>query len=180
MPYPRLCALLGFILCGVISRFYPHLPNFTALNSIALFSACYLSSTRLSLFVVFITMLMSDCILGLHSSMVFVYLSFGLIVLLGRWLNANCSLHRTLMLVPASSMLFFLITNFGVWLNSSLYPHTSSGLALCYISALPFLANQLLGDLFYSVLMFGCFSLAERAIPALRSITVNHTQRCHE
>jgi hypothetical protein len=68
----------------------------------------------------------------------------------------------------ASSVLFFLITNFGTWTLSGMYPMTASGLAACYVAAIPFFQNTIAGDLFYSGLLFGGFALLERAVPALR------------
>jgi len=159
----RIGAILAFIIFGIISRFLPHPPNFTALNSIALFSACYLSSLSLSLTTVFAVMLLSDLALGFHPGIPFVYLSFGLIILMGRYLRSNQTLYRVPLFLSASSLLFFVVTSFGEWLTNPLYPKTGFGLGLCYLAGVPFLANQLLGDLTYGLLMFGCFStLAEK------------------
>jgi uncharacterized protein DUF6580 len=65
----------------------------------------------------------------------------------------------------AASLLFFALTNFGVWAFDSLYPHTMTGLIACYVAALPFFANSVAGTLFYSALLFGGFALAERKLP---------------
>jgi len=67
-----------------------------------------------------------------------------------------------------SSVLFFVLTNFGVWLVSDLYPRTAAGLVGCYIAAIPFFRNTLAGNAFYTLVLFGGFALAQRYIPVLR------------
>jgi len=64
--------------------------------------------------------------------------------------------------------LFFVVTNFGTWAVSGMYPMTLAGLAACYLAAIPFFQNTVVGDLFYSGVLFGGFALLERAIPAIR------------
>ena len=68
----------------------------------------------------------------------------------------------------ASSILFFVITNFGMWLFSGIYPRTLVGLEACYVAAIPFFQNTVAGDLFYAALLFGGFRLAEHLAPQLR------------
>jgi hypothetical protein len=68
----------------------------------------------------------------------------------------------------ASSILFFVMTNFGMWLFSGFYPRTLAGLEACYIAAIPFFQNTLAGDLFFTTLLFGGFAIAERLLPAIR------------
>ncbi len=159
--------ILGFIFLGMMSRLLPHPPNFTAINAIALFGICSLGNLGISLFTVFSTMLLCDLVIGFHSSMVFVYLSYGLIVLMGYWLKSKRSLIRSIFLLALSSLLFFIITNFGVWLVGSMYPKTIIGLELCYLAAIPFLSNNLMSTLLYGGMLFGWLALAERDIPAL-------------
>ncbi len=66
-----------------------------------------------------------------------------------------------------SSILFFVVTNFGVWAFSSLYSKTMEGLITCYVAAIPFLQNTLFGDIFYTAVLFGSFALAEKWFPVL-------------
>ena len=68
----------------------------------------------------------------------------------------------------ASAILFFAITNFGVWAIDHLYPRTLAGLASCYIAAIPFFRNTLLSGLFYSALLFGGIAAAENRFGSLR------------
>lgn len=158
--HASLYKILGLIFVGMMSRLVPHPPNMTAINAIALFGICSLGCLRLALFSIFAAMLPLDLILGFHSSMGSVYLSLGLIALMGYFLKPKKLLSSTLLLA-LSSLLFFLITNFGVWLSDSLYPLTAAGLSLCYTAAVPFLLNNLMGTLFYGWLLSGCLALAE-------------------
>jgi hypothetical protein len=154
--------LLGFIVLGIVSRLIPHPPNFTAMNAIALFGITSLGCFNASLFAVFASMWIGDLILfGLHSTLLFVYFSLGLTVLMGFWLKQNKSLANTLKLSILSSLLFFVITNFGVWLTCSIYPATPSGLMLCYVAALPFLANNLIATILYGQLISFFFFTTE-------------------
>lgn len=87
---------------------------------------------------------------------------------MGHYFKSEKVLIRTPMLLTASSLLFFSVVNFGVWLTNPLYPKTLSGLYLCYVAAIPFVANQLLGDLAYGLILFAGFAMAEKLIPAIR------------
>jgi hypothetical protein len=97
-----------------------------------------------------------------------VYLSFALTVLIGWAIARRKSPLAIGGAAVASSVLFFVLTNLGVWLFSGMYPRTAEGLVACYAAAVPFFQNTLAGDLFFSALLFGGFALAERAVPALR------------
>jgi hypothetical protein len=154
--------VLGLILLGTMSRLLPHPPNFTAINAIALFGIYSLGSLGASIFTVFSALLLTDLVFGFHSSMIFVYLSYGLNVLLGYWLKSKMSLIRTTFLLMLSSLLFFIITNFGVWLHTSLYPKTVAGLELCYLAAIPFHANNLIASLLYGGMLFKWFAVAKQ------------------
>lgn len=151
----RLSAISGFIVIGVLSRLLPHPPNFTAMNAIALFGVMYLGSRWLSLATVLASVFLTDMVLGFHSTMSFVYLSFGLIVLLGSLFKEGISFHRLPLVSLVSSMLFFLVTNFGEWITGTLYPKTLNGLVLCYLAAIPFFCNQIVGDLCYGAVLYG-------------------------
>ena len=134
---------------------------FTAINTIALFGAVYLGNRSFSFITVFLSLFLSDLIYGFHSTMPVVYLSFGLITLLGYQLKNKMSGYRLPLCCVASSLIFFFVVNFGVWLSTDFYPKTIEGLELCYVAAIPFLMNQILGDLSYAPLFMGLnFGLA--------------------
>jgi uncharacterized protein DUF6580 len=87
----------------------------------------------------------------------FTWLGFVSISLIGWVLRRSLSPVRLLAASLAGSLLFFVISNFGVWARGDLYPHTWSGLATCYTAAIPFFRNTVIGDLFYAIVLFGSY-----------------------
>jgi hypothetical protein len=168
MLKPRTEVLMAMILAAALSRLIPHPPNFAPIGALALFGGAYFSDKRLAFLVPFAAMLLSDLVLGLYGHMEWVYGSFALIVCIGLGLQSR---HRAGWIAGASltgSTLFFLITNFGVWADGSLYAKGLAGLVACYVAAIPFFGNTVLGDGFYSLMLFGSFALLERRFVILR------------
>jgi len=138
-----------------LSRWVPHPPNFTPLVAAALFSGAICRDWRLALALPLGAMLLADLWLGLHATLAFVYLGLALAVVVGRGLGSR---RQPVLLLGAGTLgavLFFLVSNFGVWLTQALYPHTAAGLAACYLAALPFFANTLLATLLWGAALFG-------------------------
>jgi hypothetical protein len=146
----------------------PHPPNFAPIAALALFGGTHFRDRRLAFLVPLGALFLSELVIGFYSHMYMVYGSFILIVCIGmllrRWRKPRAIAAATL----SSSILFFAITNFGVWALGSLYPRTTTGLFACYVAAIPFFQNTLLGDAFYTALLFGGFTLAEKWWPVLR------------
>jgi len=138
--------LVSIILFAIFSRFIPHPPNFTPITAIALLSSKGFTNRWTIFLIPIISLFISDLFLGLHDSIPFVYGAFILITLLG--ISAKkISIGTVLM----SSIIFFFISNFGVWFYN--YPLTLNGLISCYTLAIPFFRNNNLGDLVYSGIM---------------------------
>ena len=167
--HARLIALLSAIVVAAALRLVPHPPNFTPIGAMALFSGAYLGKRSLAFVAPLGALLLSDLVLGFYHGMPTVYFSVALIVMLGSVALQRVSPLRVGAAAVASSILFFAITNFGMWLFSGFYPRTWVGLEACYVAAFPFFQNTLAGDLFYSVLLFGGFRVAELLMPTLRS-----------
>lgn len=172
----RFVVLVAMILAAAASRLIPHPPNVASITAVALFGGAYLSDKRLALIVPLAALLLSDLILGLYRHMEIVYGSFLLVVCLGFWLQRKRSAMRIAGAALASSIIFFIVTNFGVWAFESLYPKTSAGLVACYVAAVPFFQNTLVGDALYTVVLFGGFALAEKLFPVLRERDLRHAQ----
>lgn len=147
------------ILFAVLLRVVPHVPNFTPIAAMALFGGTYLNK-KYALVVPIAAMLLSDMVIGFHGTMIFVYGSFLLAGLIGIWLRRNKNLRNIVIATFASSLLFFIITNFGVWLEGRLYANSLSGLIESYTLAIPFFRNTILGDFSYVALFFGSYELA--------------------
>ena len=151
------------ILAAAFARLIPHPANVTPLAAMALAGGVYLDR-RFALLIPVAALFLSDLVLGFHPTMLFVYGSFLATGLIGYRLRKHRSMGFITAGAVASSVLFFLVTNFGVWLTGGgwHYAPTWNGLVTCYIAALPFFRNSLIGDLFSTGLLFGLFTLSER------------------
>lgn len=164
---PRLLILSLMILAAAFVRLIPHPPNFAPIAAMALFSGAYFNKKSFAFAVPLAAMFLTDAIIGFHSSMWIVYLSFALIVLIGLLMLKKISIKNVVVASVTASISFFIITNFGVWAFGTMYPKNIAGLIECYIAAIPFIQNTLLGDLFYSGIMFGMFEFAKSKHPVL-------------
>ncbi len=143
---------------GLTFRLLPHPWNFTPIAAIALFSGVYLGK-KYAILAPILAMFLSDIFLGSYEwkLVLLVYGSFCLIGLMGLVIRKHKSPATIFTGSLLGSILFFLITNFAVWQFTNWYPKTLSGLIQCYILALPFFRNSLLGDLFYNSIFFGAY-----------------------
>jgi hypothetical protein len=164
----RLTALLSAIVAAAALRLVPHPPNFSPIDAMALFSGAYLGRRAIAFVAPLAALLLSDLVLGFYHGVATVYATVALIVVIGWWLSSRPTPLRIGAAAIASSVTFFVITNFGMWLFSGFYPVTYAGLVACYTAAIPFFQNTVAGDLFYSVLLFGGFALAQHLVPRLR------------
>ena len=170
----RLATLTIIVLATALFRLIPHWPNFTPVAALALFGAATFQRKWLGLAVPLMAMLVSDVLIGFHGNMGAVYLSFGLTWLLGLWALQKPTAGHIALASVASSLLFFLITNFAVWYGSVFYPQNLSGLMSCYAAGLAFyngtsfFLNGLFGDLFFSAVLFGGYYLLQRRFTVLR------------
>ena len=167
--HSRLIALLSAILAAAVLRLVPHPPNFTPIGAMALFSGAYLGKRPVAFAAPLGALLLSDLVLGFYHGQATVYFSVALIVMIGMVALGRVSPVRVGAAAIVSSILFFVITNFGMWLFSGFYPRTLGGLEACYVAAIPFFQNTIAGDLFYATLLFGGFRIAELLIPSLRA-----------
>ncbi len=175
MLKPRFWTLAGIILAAAASRLIPHPPNLTPIAAMALFGGAYFNDKRAAFAVPLSAMLLSDLALGLirygaaiFPMMPFVYAAFAGTVVLGLMLRHRPSAFRIGSAALVAAVLFFLVTNLGVWTGGHLYPRTLEGLVTCYVAAIPFFRNMLLGNVLYTALLFGGFGLAQRVFSGLR------------
>ena len=155
----RILALI-LIGLGVCFRIAPHPDNFTPTMSIALFSGVILPPP-MALTVPLLVMMASDLVIGLHSLYWLVWGSFLLVVWIGIALGKRPDFGRVLIGALAGSVLFFVLTNLGVFLFDRMYPKSWAGLVECFTMAIPFFRNTLSGDLFYTFSFFGLFAAAQ-------------------
>lgn len=171
------------ILFAALSRLIPHPMNFAPITAIALFSGVYLD--RKYAFIIPISaMLISDAFIGFYDGMIWVYGTFVLIALIGIWLgkkiNSKTSIMKAVFVFGTtlvSSVIFFLITNFGVWISGMLYEMNWNGLVQCYVMAIPFFRNTLAGDLFYVTVMFGLYALIRKLVPHSDGVVIENKKQ---
>lgn len=147
--------VVSLIFFAILSRFLPHPPNFTPIAAIALLSSKGFNNRWVVFLIPIVSLFISDLFIGLHATIPFVYISFILIALLGLYIK-----KINIVSVLLSSTIFFLVSNFGVWLLY--YPISIEGLVQCYTLALPFFFNTVLGDLVYGALLIYPFYALQR------------------
>src|ERR1035437_2927097 len=176
-----------FITCAIviaaISRVLPPPPNFTPIGAIALFGGACFANKKFAFVIPILAMFVSDSILelvsgiGFHNTMIYVYASFVLITLIGIYIRNNAKAGTIILASLISSVLFFVITNFGFWAATG-YAMGMKGLLSAYLVAIPFYSNSvfgsffaytLIGDFFYCGILFGSLYLAKSRFPALRT-----------
>ena len=165
--------MLAFLLLllGIASRCIIHIPNFTPVVALALFSGAYLPKRYAVLFPLTL-MILSDLVIGLHETILFTWGSVALISILGLWTKHHRNPVTILSSSLVSAVLFFVITNFGTWLLSNLYPLTLDGLKECFILAVPFFRATLLSTIVYSFAIFGLYEFAAVRIKETKLATV--------
>ncbi len=167
---------LGLFALIVAGRTLPHVMNFAPVAAAGLFAGFLFPSRWMGGAVILAGMLVSDLVIGMDDlgMRLLVYIALVLPVFLGRFLqNFEGGAVRfsgaVLGLGLTGSLVFFLVTNFGVWLGSGLYTLDLSGLVLCYVKAIPFYRGTLMGDVFYLAVFFGLHGLLSIRSPASRS-----------
>ena len=155
----------AIIIFAAFTRLMPHPPNFTPIIAMGLFGGAYLKDKRWALMLPVIAMLISDLFLGFHGTMIWVYGSLIIITAMGFLLNSGVTLKNGAIATIGGSLLFFLVTNFGVWASGSFYPKTVEGLISCYSAGIPFFGNTLASSVFYSGLMFFGYEQIRKYFP---------------
>jgi hypothetical protein len=150
--------MLAFIIliAGALTRLTDHAPNFTPTIALALFGGVYLPR-KYAVVVPVIFMFVSDIFLGFHDTMLYTWGSVFLISLLGWWVRERKSLMVFLGTGVVSSVLFFIVTNFGAW--PTLYPLTWQGFVDCYVAAVPFFRNTFVSTILYCAVFYGVYEL---------------------
>lgn len=178
---PRYLFISAAILLAAISRILPHPPNFTPVAAMALFGGACFADKKIAFIIPLLAMFISDCVLewisgiGFHNTLLYVYGSFVLITLIGIFIRKKANGRNIVLASLISSVLFFLVTNFGVWAAGG-FNTGLNGLLAVYIAGIPFYHNEIfgsfffntvVGDLFYCGILFGSYYLARIKFPVL-------------
>lgn len=163
----RLIALaVGLAAVAVLSRLVPHMPNLVPVGAIALLCGSVIRPTWLGLSLPLLAVFASDLAMelnggtGFYSGMGWVYASYLLVSLLGYFGVRSVRMLPVAAASLAGPVVFFAVSNFGVWASGSLYPTTVEGLISCYTAALPFFRNSVVADVTGALVLFAVWSLA--------------------
>lgn len=187
---PRTAVLLLFIVAAGTLRLlfnantaFSTLSNFSALGAMALFGGAYFTQPGKAIGFPLLTLLVSDLVLQhtvfsaysnglLYRGWYWVYGAFALMAITGRWLIKKVTASSVLLSAFACVLIHWIVTDFGVWLGSALYPQTLAGFGACLVAAIPFELNFLAGTLVYSLVMFGSFEWLQQKKGVLKSTAV--------
>ena len=142
------------ILILALFRLIPHPPNFTPIIAVAIMSSYFFKNIYLSFATLFIAMLLGDIFIGFYTHIFFVYLSLCLITFIFFKINLQINYKNLFIFGFVGSLIFYLVSNFGVWILSDLYEKNLSGLMSCYFLAIPFFKNSFFSTLLFSYSAF--------------------------
>ena len=141
---------ISLIFILAISRLIPHPPNFTPIIAVAIMSSYFFKNIYFSFFILLISMFLSDIFIGFYSNMIFVYFSLLLITYVFFQINEKINSKSLIIFGFFGSLIFYLVSNFGVWALSGMYQKNFAGLVECYILAIPFFKNTLFSTIIFS------------------------------
>ena len=149
--------LMILLITGIMMRFFPLAPNAAPIAAIALLSGAYLNK-KIGPWVPLFIMAVTDLVIGTHGIMFFTWGAFLVIGMAGVRLKKRRRPGTMVGAAFAASILFFLISNMGVWLYW--YPKTLAGLTDCFIKALPFFRTSLVSNIVFTLIFTGAYELS--------------------
>ena len=151
-------------LLSILIRLLPHAPNFAPLGALALLAG--MTGAKRKVWLPLAAVFATDLFLGFYSGLIWVYLSYGLLFFTGYLTRQASGMKKSMVIPVAGSVLFYLVSNFGVWVSGSMYPPTLAGLGQCYAAALPFFRNTAVSDLVYFNAFVALAALLTKFSPA--------------
>ena len=161
--------IIAMIFVAIMSRLIPHYPNFTAVGAVALFGGAYLSK-KWAFVIPLLALFISDLLLNnlmyaqyydgfamFTSGAIWTYAAFALVIGVGITVLSKVSGTRFLGASVIAAVLFFVVTNLGVWASSAMYAKDITGLIACFTAAVPFFWNTLMGNLLFGSVLFGAY-----------------------
>lgn len=181
----RFYVLVLLIFIAAFSRMIPHMHNFSPLGAIGLFGAAYFTKKWYALLIPISATWLSDLFINnviyakyyptftwFYEGFFWQYASYILIAIAGFFIFKKVSAGRVVAGALTSSVIFFIISNFGCWIGNTFYAQSLAGLTTCYAAGVPFLKGTLLGDLCYGTALFGAFELLKNYYPSLAGVKV--------
>tara|TARA_B100001123_G_C15246079_1_gene1000959 strand:- start:896 stop:1393 length:498 start_codon:yes stop_codon:yes gene_type:complete len=146
---------LGIFIALAASRFIPHPPNFTSLLALSFYVPAFFGRKYIPALI--LSFAITDIFLGFHNTLIF---TWGSVFVIGFISNLfKISLIKRIIGVVIGVLLFYLITNFGVWISGDMYEKNLNGLLLSYNLAVPFLLNSLVSTLIFSMVIEGLLKI---------------------
>ncbi|MEY4217415.1 MAG: hypothetical protein RLZZ68_1871 [Bacteroidota bacterium] len=175
----RFGIIAALIFIAALSRVLPHPYNFTPLMAISLFGAAHFTRKWQAIVIPLVATWLSDLFINnvLYQSSDFVWIYQGfywqystylLTGILGLFMLRKVNVSRVFGSSLMAALLFFAVSNFGVWVGSMSYPHTLNGLLTCYAAGIPFLGGTVLGNVFYGAALFGLFHILQHRWDAIK------------
>ncbi len=167
--------VLLMVICA-FARLIPHIPNFTPVESLAIFGAAYLQKRQWAYILPLLLLYVSDFIINntvarsffqdqegiiwFSTYMIYNAVAVGLIVLVSSNLLAKINIKNLTFSVIASSVIFFIITNFGAWADpKSIYSNDMTGLMSSFTAGIPFFRATLMGNILFTIILFGSLEI---------------------
>ncbi|WP_295127521.1 DUF6580 family putative transport protein [uncultured Chitinophaga sp.] len=182
--HPRFLVLLAFILAVGVLRTVTAgsitaISNFSPVGAMALFGGAYFADKWKSYVFPLLTLFISDVLIMqiffrdistglLYDGWIWNYLAVAAMVLCGQLIIRKVSVANLIIAGIVSAVAHWLISDLGMWMSSlSIYSHDFNGLVECYIAAIPFMKNMIIGNLVYGAIMFFGFEFTKAKYPVL-------------
>ena len=144
----KLSICLGIFLALAVSRFVPHPPNFTSLIALSFYVPVIFG--RQFIPAIILSFAITDLVIGYHFGTFFTWGSVLLIGLISNYFRN--SLIKRLSGALVGAIIFFIVTNFGVWI-SGMYEYSFNGIISCYVAAIPFFAYSAISTILFSFII---------------------------
>lgn len=164
----------GLLMLFVCARFIPHPANFSPIGAVAFLSGLWMIRRSWLLLLPFVMIFLTDLALGLYDGIAFVYLAYALMAALGvlyaklKFESKSLKLGYFAMFNVSASVVFFFVSNLGVWWATALYSRDLHGLLECFVLAIPFYPMTLLSQVMYAVAIQAALSWG--VVPALAAL----------
>lgn len=167
--------IVGLRVIAPLSPDFKAIASFTGLGAITLLGGAYFKNNIYAFLLPVLMLLLSDLGLmavmgkdyGFYQGWYYTYIAFILMVLVAKLMINKVNIQNVLGAGIVAVLIHWIVTDFGVWLGSALYPQTLAGFWACLVAAIPFELNFLYGTLGYSALMFGIFETLKVKYPKL-------------
>lgn len=176
--------LIGILRVMSAGNLLSPLANFTPIGAMALFGGTYFTSLRKSFLFPLLSLFLSDVVMMrlfyqahsnglLYQGWIWTYSAFAVMVIIGRYIK-KVRVSTVLLGALSAAFAHWLITDYGVWLGGGLdiatgkpLTHNWQGFVQCYLQAIPFFKNMLLGNLVYGTVLYGGWEILQKQYPIL-------------